>query len=338
MFWYAVGMMLVTLGVAIQFGIRKWTSIIDDCGKKMLDVIVKNANKKGEFYEEYHGHRLNDLDTLLKFINQETPTKHVIYLLGDSSMDNKHWVSPMIGGKSTINCFTGYQKMDNIKNVFPDLCWHVNDILHIMNQSYVAVNCAIEESTVYQRREKLLPHDDFVRHHLTENDILIVSIGGNDIALYPTFGTVLNILLLRYFNSLDTIKHGNPVGLAHFVDLLKDQIESYLNRLVENKKPKMIIINMIYFPSEHLSGSWADATLKHLGYDSNPKRLQEIITRMFQSATSQIKIKGTTVVPFAMYSVLDGKIAKDYSARVEPSDVGGRKLAAAFVNLIEKHK
>jgi len=64
-----------------------------------------------------------------------------------------------------------------------------------------------------------------------------------------------------------------------------------------------------------------------MGYNSNPKKLQLLIKKIFEQATSNIKINGSEVIPIPFFDVLDGKITDDYIARVEPSVSGGRKLA-----------
>jgi hypothetical protein len=38
--------------------------------------------------------------------------------------------------------------------------------------------------------------DAFIRDHITRDDVLIVSVGGNDIALSPTLRTAVNMLLV----------------------------------------------------------------------------------------------------------------------------------------------
>ena len=95
------------------------------------------------------------------------------------------------------------------------------------------------------------------------------------------------------------------------------------------------LICMIYYPDENTNGSWADTTLAYLGYNTNPSKLQSAITQIFQHATSKIEIVGTEIIPFAMYSVLNGKDTLDYVQRVEPSSLGGVKLANAFVQALK---
>ena len=74
------------------------------------------------------------------------------------------------------------------------------------NEEYVVINCAIEESTLGERKEnKLLEQDKFIQNRIKKEDILIVSVGGNDIALSPNISTIWNMLLLMKLNSENTI-------------------------------------------------------------------------------------------------------------------------------------
>lgn len=47
-----------------------------------------------DFYSEYHGHRVQDLEALNHFIRTEKSgdSSYIIYLAGDSSLDNKFYV------------------------------------------------------------------------------------------------------------------------------------------------------------------------------------------------------------------------------------------------------
>jgi len=45
---------------------------------------------------------------------------------------------------------------------------------------------------------KFHQEDMFVRDNITEDDILVVDVGGNDVALHPTCGVIFNIILLLY--------------------------------------------------------------------------------------------------------------------------------------------
>lgn len=61
----------------------------------------------------------------------------------------------------------------------------------------VCINCAVEESTVSERPgARIMPHDEFVRDHIKSSDVLVLSIGGNDIALRPSPLTICNMAAL----------------------------------------------------------------------------------------------------------------------------------------------
>ena len=91
---------------------------------------------------------------------------------------------------------------------------------------------------------------------------------------------------------------------------------------------------MIYYPDEYAAGGWADGALACLCYNRMPSKLQCAIRKVFEHATSQIRIPGTEVLPFALHSVLDGKNTNDYVQRVEPSVIGGQKMAKALMDTI----
>lgn len=59
-----------------------------------------------------------------------------------------------------------------------------------------AINTAVEATTLNQRTYRLRAQDRFLRDRIQTNDVLIVSIGGNDVALLPTPCTILSLLCL----------------------------------------------------------------------------------------------------------------------------------------------
>ena len=115
---------------------------------------------------------------------------------------------------------------------------------------------------------------------------------------------------------------------------------------------------MIYYPDEAQTPSWANPALGALGYNTNPAKLQMLIRKAYDEATRQvfdsektqetnlsthivkhlcstIRIEGSEVIAVPLFNVLDGKRSEDYIARVEPSAIGGRKMAEFFLDLIE---
>ena len=142
------------------------------------------------FYDNYLGHDLNKVHEVLDYIRSQG--KNTIFLAGDSSLDNKHWFT------DNAKACNGYEKILDPTLSKCDVAYHLNKILaDTKDKKYVALNCAVEEASIGQKGcMSLNDHDIFVRDNIRENDILVVSIGGNDIALSPSVCTGLNTFCL----------------------------------------------------------------------------------------------------------------------------------------------
>ena len=78
----------------------------------------------------------------------------------------------------------------------------------------------MEESTIGGRRQKLLPQDLFVRENVKPDDIVVISLGGNDIALRPTCCTAVNMVTLLCCSTTSCIQRcGN-----YYISYLKEAI------------------------------------------------------------------------------------------------------------------
>lgn len=53
------------------------------------------------------------------------------------------------------------------------------------------------------------------------------------------------------------------------------------------------------------------------------------------TGNSKIQIPGTQVIPVPLFNALDGTQSRDYVARVEPSSIGGRKMAEFLLDIID---
>jgi hypothetical protein len=280
------------------------------------------------YYGEYHGHPLPDLETVLAHLPNG---RGVIYLVGDSTLDNKYW----LGGQREP-ATNGYERLLKPPQAVPDVTHHLNKALIERGEGdkLVAVNTAIEESTLGLRDGgKLLPQDAFVREHIGEPDVLVVSCGGNDIALRPTALTIASIAtLLSLPKALINCGPWLAPGLHHFVSLFRDKTTRYVQSLIGDRKPRVVVVCMLYYLDECPGGSWADTTLRLLGYDKDPDKLQLCIRTIFEYATSQIQLPGVQVVHVPLFEALDGKTSADYVQRVEPSAQGGEKLARLILD------
>jgi len=320
-----------------------------------------------EYYGEYYGHTVEHLKAAVSAL-RAAGHKRFVWLVGDSTLDNKHWLFDQGGGPSSMNdarscapALNGYERVLTPPRMVRDVCYWINKSLHDARQErsgagepeppmLCCVNTAVEESTLGERSGaagRLTAQDEFVSEVISEGDVLIVNAGGNDVALKPTKATAVYMALLLYLSCTCVIRSfscaielccgchiGFPLGLSHFVRMFKTDTKEFIEKLVRRKKPRKVIVCMLYYLDESPAGGWADGVLKMLGYDSNPAKLQAVIKRIFELSTTRIRIEGTEVIPFPLFEVLDGKNANDYVQRVEPSVEGGRKMAEALTPFI----
>jgi hypothetical protein len=289
------------------------------------------------FYYEWKGHTIPDVSTFRSIIHSLRPSKPIIYLAGDSSFDNKYWVpSSGPGGEALpVDVPEIYRAALDRPHPEPDIAFWLN---YFLSDCATALNLAVEESTLRERENDLLDHDEFIRDNIGAEDILIVSVGANDIALKPTFATIRHMLQLAWLTPRSSLQRGTAWSLSHFTNMFKDQVEAYIHRLVEKQKPRAVIVCMIYYPLEADASkqkSWADVPLKLLGYNWFPGQLQAAITQMYELATKKVQIPGVKVVPCALFEAMNGKNKEDYVARVEPSAEGGRKIAVQLKEIID---
>jgi len=131
------------------------------------------------------------------------------------------------------------------------------------------------------------------------------------------------------------IRSGWAFGGGHLEKLLHGGVQHWLQRMLDvpdERKPERILVCMIYYPDETPSGSWADRLLGLLGYDTNPAKVQLILRTMFERINAQgFDVHGIPVTCIPLFEVLDSSDTRDYVARVEPSAVGGRKMARRFM-------
>jgi hypothetical protein len=152
------------------------------------------------FYCEFYGHKNEHLETLLPRLRANS--EHLIWTAGDSSLDNKYWVKdtrPAVGvycnvlqpprSLADVTYWLNYVSAFRYDN---DDANSVNDRKK-KHRKYAAINTAVEATTLNERTFNLRPQDIFLRDNISSEDVLIVSIGGNDIAMCPTPCTILSM-------------------------------------------------------------------------------------------------------------------------------------------------
>lgn len=273
------------------------------------------------FYGNYSGHPADHLSYILDTRPKQTP---VLFLAGDSTLDNKYWL-PLRTERHPNPHFC--RCLSNVGTS--------RDIAYWLARTYppdtfTPINCAVEASTLRQRLTNgLLPQDELIRDHIGPNDVLVVSLGGNDIALSPTISTVFAVLMSVY--------RGGNAGMSTLTKVFRNGLEQYISQLVSKQKPRLVIVCMLYFPDESSkSPSWASFTLRALRYDSRPDWLQTSIANVFEQAIKKITVDGCQVVFAPLFKALDGKQTDHYVARVEPSELGGNAIATLLKKLIDE--
>jgi hypothetical protein len=346
---------------------------------RQLDRPLQLVNSS-RFYSEFHGHQVRHLEKLLPALREESNC--LIWTAGDSSLDNKYWFNdarPAPPG--------AYQRVLDPPTCNADVTYWLNMLSQERQQQLqqrprpsssssrqpqqqqrtnphprvAAINTAVEASTLNERTFRLRPQDRFLRDHIQPNDVLVVSIGGNDVALAPLPCTIVSILTLVNLPQV-CLERGCIIGTAPFdeyccgcgpasllscacacppcfgymMHLFGTRIEKYVHQLTAKTRPKKILVCMIYYPDETQTASWAGPALGILGYNKNPTKLQTLIQHAFINGISKISIPGSEIIPIPLFHVLDGKDSRDYIARVEPSPQGGRKMAEYILDVIER--
>jgi hypothetical protein len=302
------------------------------------------------FYREYHGHPIADLATLLQCLRKDH--SRTVFLAGDSSLDNKAWF------EDVADAVNGYEKILTPPTSKKDIAYWMNLGFQKRNLSnFAVINCAIEESTIEARAgNRLLPQDQFIHDNIASDDVLVVSVGGNDVALSPTPATARNVASLLSCTNVNCLRTFNcecavpcedyrlcgclskvsacSCGMEYMVHMFSVRIQDIVSRIVAKNKPKLILVCMLYFLDEKPGNSWAEGVLRAMGYNSDPEKLQAIIRQLFFLATKTIKIPGSVVIAVPLFEALDGKDTTDYSQRVEPSAKGGEKMGEYLVEKI----
>jgi len=318
-----------------------------------------DSNKKIDsfaFYETWHGHKIRYLEDLLPRLRESSDS--LLWTAGDSSLDNKYWV------KERREAVGEYAKILSPPKSKCDVTFWLNYLAQERSgrgeEKIAAINTAVEATTLNERCLKLRPQDEFIRDNIASNDTLIVSIGGNDIALYPTPCTIFSMLGALFCLPAKCREHGFscftlpvddfccgcgpsffscigacPPCLGYFQHMFGVRIQKYIEKICAKTKPKKILVCMIYYPAEEFSPSWSNRALGALRYDKDPSKVQGLLKKIYEEATCNIKINGSQVIPIPLFNVLDGKDGKDYVARVEPSVLGGKKMAEYLLDNIQ---
>jgi len=148
-----------------------------------------DGDKVRQYYAPFYGHHVADLALTLAALRRRHD--QVVFLAGDSSLDNKYWFN------SWADAVNGYEEVLEPPAMKRDVCYWVNEEAARTHKSMGCLNTAVEATSLNDRAfNRLLPQDEFIRDNIDVDDVLVVSVGGNDVALAPLLCTVLNLSML----------------------------------------------------------------------------------------------------------------------------------------------
>lgn len=270
-----------------------------------------------KYYSLYYGHTLEDLKlSLQSFKNNK------IYLAGDSTLDNKFWLKDQ--KVASVN-----EYIELLESMMPDINYHINKLCQNKDLPFTTINCAVEEAGITDKKS-LNGQDKFIRDNITSDDILVISIGGNDLILKGIMNIVSELFNVLFFKSkADTLINFKDY-IPNIIELFTTKLNAYILELTSINKPKQIIVCGMYYPCIPVCESWANKVLNILQYDTQYSKVHNIIDIIFNECICKLE----NVTPLKLSDVLDYTSTKDYVARVEPSAIGGAKIAQAIVNSI----
>lgn len=278
------------------------------------------------FYTHYKGHPLEDLAYIVR--NFRVNQRRIVWLVGDSSLDNKHWLFEEDKASTTLNlehgwcaeAINGYEQVLRPPRMVKDVCYWVNT--QLVNTDMVCVNAAVEEACI---KDSPSAHDGFVLSHLKPGDFVIISIGGNDLILKPSTSTLVSMGIGTYLVPdwcLDSALAWFPNPLY---DLFVSRTQEYVDLFF---KASRTIVCTPYFPCSQ-GGGWASRLLDRIDMNKAQTTIRAVHNQYHKS------LKGIFwTIP--LYEVLDYECEADYKYRVEPSVQGGRKMGQEIANICKK--
>ena len=94
-----------------------------------------------DFYDPFYGHDVNDLAVALAALRRRHDS--VVFLAGDSSLDNKYWFS------SWAEAVNGYEEVLEPPAMKRDVCYWVNEEAARGKKSLGCLNAAVEAGAMH---------------------------------------------------------------------------------------------------------------------------------------------------------------------------------------------
>ena len=118
-------------------------------------------DKVTSYYEPFYGHDVDHLALALSALRRRHDS--VVFLAGDSSLDNKYWFS------SWADAVNGYETVLEPPRMKRDVCYWINEQAEREGKRLGCLNAAVEATSLNDRAwGRLLPQDAFIRDHISK--------------------------------------------------------------------------------------------------------------------------------------------------------------------------
>lgn len=281
------------------------------------------------FYAGSCGHRVSHLRLIFEGLqnakNQSKPNvkkyhRLTIWLVGDSTLDNKLMVDPFML-RPALNDFDLVLRPPIST---PDVEYFLNALIVESDRDMFALNCAVGTSNLAQRKGlSLLPQDKFVRDHIHAEDVLVVSISGHDAALEKSWLALVAILFTSREKIANRPLDSRPIQTL--VTQFGSKLRAYIEKLVSKTKPSLLVVCMIYF--SEIKNHIPNRTKQHA-----------VIRQVYKHAVEENCVfKDITTAPLLLFNAIDGKESRRYKKNISPTQLGGEILSKAIWGVIKKH-
>lgn len=272
----------------------------------------------------YYPKNNQDIALVLRTIYQSNENKTMIYLIGDSLLDNGNEIK-----KIDQPVIQSYENVISDKIMKNDICYQINSLLQENNKNFVCINCATANASVSDKKIKLDNIKDmFVSRRMKDGDVLVVSLSGNDLSSTKMdFASKIQLFNVIQSSSIEKIKQ-NPSMLQFLFSICKDQLTSYIKRIIHVTKPsKVLLFGLMYPCTDATQQSTVSSSLEYIQYSQNPGKLQCILDMINQYAISKIQIPGIDITYIETSSIIDCNNKNEYVDRTIPSEIGGIKIS-----------
>ena len=106
------------------------------------------------YYGEWHGHPVGQLDVALHHLRStEEGDRDILFLAGDSSLDNKYWILD----SRPVSAVNGYEHFLRPSTQYRDVCYWLNRRLVETGNGHRAacLNTSVEATTLAERARSL---------------------------------------------------------------------------------------------------------------------------------------------------------------------------------------